>query len=277
MTERRGVRARGTACAAAMICVLVLAGAARADDSVAVLPPSRPTPHQLKVHAAIDLGLAAVYFASELPLKPYLAPDECRWCTPLTFDVPIRDALVWQDPHRADLISYVTGFAAPGVIGLTALFLEAHRRHDIRAFYEDTLDVVDAAVAVGLVNQGTKFAVGRSRPFVHFAPPGHVHDTDDNLSFFSGHTSLAFGVTFAAAHAAQRRGYRSAPWILAGGLAFSTATAYLRIAADKHYASDVLVGAVFGGLVGWYVPGWLHQFEVTVAPAPNGLAIVGTF
>ena len=37
-------------------------------------------------------------------------------------------------------------------------------------------------------------------------------------------------------------------WISALGLA--SATGYLRIAADKHYFSDVFVGAIVGSLIG---------------------------
>ena len=37
-------------------------------------------------------------------------------------------------------------------------------------------------------------------------------------------------------------------WISALGLA--SATGYFRIAADKHYFSDVLVGAIVGSLIG---------------------------
>jgi membrane-associated phospholipid phosphatase len=46
------------------------------------------------------------------------------------------------------------------------------------------------------------------------------------------------------------RGY-SGTWAVAGvGFALATGVAYLRIAADQHYLTDVVAGAVIGGLVG---------------------------
>jgi hypothetical protein len=38
------------------------------------------------------------------------------------------------------------------------------------------------------------------------------------------------------------------------GFTSASATGYLRIAADRHYLTDVLVGAAIGGAVGWAVP-----------------------
>jgi membrane-associated phospholipid phosphatase len=282
MTARRGVRAWGTACAAAVLCAFVVEAPARADDGdpapAAPIPEqSPPTRRHLELHAGIDLSLGVVYFLSETALKPTLTADECRWCTPPPFDAAIRDALVWQHTNRANLISDFTGYVAPAAIGLGALYVESRDRHDFVTFLDDSLAVVDVAIAVGIVNQATKFAVGRARPLAYYAPPDRMHDTDDNTSFFSGHTALAFGVTFAAGRVAERHGYRSAPWILGAGIAMSTVTAYLRMAADKHYMSDVLVGAAFGSAVGWVLPGWLHAHGVTVAPAPNGIAVLGTF
>ena len=40
----------------------------------------------------------------------------------------------------------------------------------------------------------------------------------------------------------------------ATGLTFAAATAYLRVAADKHYFTDVLASAAIGVAVGWAVP-----------------------
>ena len=56
----------------------------------------------------------------------------------------------------------------------------------------------------------------------------------------------------------------------------AASTAYLRIAADKHYFSDVLVGSAFGMASGIAVPlMWRHNLEVM--PQPNGVAIAGQF
>ncbi len=80
------------------------------------------------------------------------------------------------------------------------------------------------------------------------------------------------------------RGYRLAPWIWGAGLSLAVATAYLRIAADRHYASDVTVGAAIGSLTGFAVPYLFHnpkrRFMVAPAPLDHGgvaLAVRGIF
>ena len=80
------------------------------------------------------------------------------------------------------------------------------------------------------------------------------------------------------------RRYRLAPWIWAAGLAVAAVTAYLRIAADRHYASDVTVGAAIGSLTGFAVPYLFHnpkrRFVVAPAPLDHGgaaLAVRGMF
>ena len=62
-------------------------------------------------------------------------------------------------------------------------------------------------------------------------------------------------------------------------------TGYLRIAADKHYASDVAVGALMGGLFGAGVPLLLHRpsdapstaTQASIAVAPRAFALAGHF
>jgi hypothetical protein len=76
----------------------------------------------------------------------------------------------------------------------------------------------------------------------------------------------------------------------ATGLALATAVGVLRIAADRHYATDVLLGAGVGLLSGWLLP-WLLHYDVgealgdttsiTVAPRIDddviGVQVFGVF
>ena len=66
----------------------------------------------------------------------------------------------------------------------------------------------------------TKRLVHRLRP-----------DASDDESFFSGHTALSFGAS---------------GWKVEMGVPFAGGAAYGRMAANKHYLSDVLVGAAAG-------------------------------
>ena len=69
-------------------------------------------------------------------------------------------------------------------------------------------------------------------------------------SFFSGHTSTAFAIGTSTAKMLTNYSDidKKLVWISALGLASSTG--YFRIAADKHYFSDVFVGAIVGSLIG---------------------------
>src|SRR5262249_45984776 len=113
-------------------------------------------------------------------------------------------------------------------------------------------------------------------------------------SFFSGHTSTSFAVAgLTCMHHAHFRLYESfAGDAIACVTAFSvaTATGYLRMAAAKHYFTDVLTGAAWGSLLGlgmlWLldsrsglsVPitqgkvGWVRVF-----PSPLGATMMGAF
>ena len=65
--------------------------------------------------------------------------------------------------------------------------------------------------------------------------------------------AVATGVLFARRHPAS--GWRWAVW--AGALALAGATAALRVAAGRHFFTDVVVGAAAGSAVGFGLP-YLH-------------------
>jgi membrane-associated phospholipid phosphatase len=55
------------------------------------------------------------------------------------------------------------------------------------------------------------------------------------------------------------RGYRLAPLVWAAGMMIGVATAYTRMAADRHYFTDVLGGAAIGTVVGGAMPLLFHR------------------
>jgi len=220
---------------------------------------------------------AAAWIASEAYFKDDLAPARCRWCSVDRTDARVRDALLWRDPARADAVSNVTGFVlAPlAAIGMDA----AAAAHDGARgnVPEDALLIVEAGVIAADVNQLTKMLVGRERPFVHALPPDEKPSTarpsDNNVSFYSGHTTEAFALAAASGTVATMRGYRWAPltWTTSGALAATTA--YLRIGADKHWLSDVVVGLVVGVGIGFAVPYLFHSAAADPARASSAAAL----
>lgn len=67
-------------------------------------------------------------------------------------------------------------------------------------------------------------------------------DGSDNHSFPSGHTATAFMM---ATMLSKEYGHLS-PWISVGGYSVATATGLMRVANNKHWISDVMVGAGVG-------------------------------
>ncbi|RMG19530.1 MAG: phosphatase PAP2 family protein [Deltaproteobacteria bacterium] len=139
----------------------------------------------------------------------------------------------------------------------------------------------EALAVNGALTELAKYAVRRPRPYTYRERLGVV---DDDLSFFSGHTSNVAAATFFAARSIDVSGEVSAPLRVAlyGGAGLLTlAVAALRVAAGKHWPSDVLTGAVVGGSVGFLVPE-LHRHapvRALLLPTPHGgsVAVAGSF
>jgi hypothetical protein len=218
---------------------------------------------KVSVAFTVSTGLAIVLSEA---FKGELAPDHCRWCdgddlNPV--DRGVRHALVWDDVKTARSLSNATGYAGAPLAGFGLLALAAW--HDDRTGHivDDELIVAEAMAGTMVLNQAVKLLAGRERPFVRALPDDQKGQTadphDNNLSFFSGHTSFTFSIAVASGTVASLRGYRGAPWIWASGLTIAATTGYLRIAGDKHYFTDVLTGAAVGSFVGFAVPYWLHR------------------
>ncbi len=243
--------------------------------------------YDLRADASAIAVAGAGWILSEYAFKRQLAPVQCRWCDRDTsgndalnaFDAAGR-SLRWKSTGAADVLSGIDAFALIplGMLGLDAL--GAARDGALRAWPVDAMIVVEAVALDAALNQVVKFSVGRERPFVHALSPGAraaAASVDDDLSFSSGHTSLAFALAVAAGVVAHERGYSVEPVIWAVGLSLAGSVGYLRMAADKHYATDVIVGALAGAAVGAAVPAIFHprvgNASIGVSAGPNGVTI----
>jgi membrane-associated phospholipid phosphatase len=248
---------------------LVLASAPAAAD-----PASEA---RTQLHVAIVLGGTLLYVTAETVLKEPLSPDRCRWCSENALDANVSDALRWSDGDVASRLSDVLAFGATPLVSGGLLAIAGHGK---RRWIADGLAVAESAVASGLVTQLVKVTAGRRRAFVELDSTPTV---EDNLSFFSGHTSLAFAIATSAGTVASMRGDRLAPWIWASGLTLAGAVGYLRLAADRHWLTDVATGAAVGTAIGVAVPRLFHghlrvgDTELALALTPRGVALGGAF
>lgn len=272
--------------AAWVFAIWVSASGARAqtDAQDSITPPPQTVStfelrYELWLDASITGACMAWWITSEI-IKAELAPSECRWCNPPGIDREIHDGLRWSSLGTPDTISYITALAMSPIFVFGLDLLAAYNEGVTRAAWVDLLLIAEATSVAMAMNQTVKFLVGRQRPFVRFET-GEVHQpSDSNLSFYSGHTTFVFAIAVSAGTIATLRGYRLTPWIWTAGLVIAVATAYLRIAADRHYFSDVLVGAVAGSATGFAIPYFFHGrvrgAAPVVAPAPiEGGAMLG--
>jgi membrane-associated phospholipid phosphatase len=242
----------------AVLAILVLLGpaGARAEDAAS---------SGLRYEPALDVPLTVVGLAGTF--APQLLTDDsrawtCRWCdrdesgrdTLNGLDAAVRRHWRWNDVQKAQEWSNVTlalSFAAP------AGAFVAGRGGFGDGFGDEMLLVLESSALTLAATQGTKYLFRRERPWAHAGevPEGQRPGSrDSELSFASGHASLSFALAVSMGSLASLRGDDGRAWVWVTGLTFATATAYLRIAADRHYLTDVLAGAAIGAAVGWAVP-----------------------
>ena len=94
-----------------------------------------------------------------------------------------------------------------------------------------TADIASVAIMTGITN-ATKYSVKRERP------DGRAHN-----SYPSGHTATSF---MCATMLHKEYGETLSPWIGAAGYGIAATTGIFRVAANRHWCSDVMCGAAIG-------------------------------
>lgn len=108
------------------------------------------------------------------------------------------------------------------------------------------LDGFSASVISALVTSTIKGVVGRARPYTGLGPH-HFAPLQGDYSFPSGHATGAFA--FASVIATH---YDSV-WVDVGAYGIAGLVGYARIEQNAHWTSDVVAGALIGGLIGHHL------------------------
>jgi hypothetical protein len=200
-----------------------------------------------------------------------------RWSGTNDFDEEIRDGLrgnsVSSRESAALASDLLLGFTA-GLMPIAAIsrpLLEG----DCEEAYDMATDALESVALTLFVTEAVKVVAGRERPYVGACdgtPPSDAEcgKRDRFASFFSGHSSVAAaGAGVSCAFAIRRDTWgdsataQALPCMLGVGAAIATGT--LRIVADRHWGTDVLVGLGLGATIG-YLDTWgpfdYLQFEV---------------
>lgn len=262
---------------------------AAADPEGAQAPVAASRPDLLTyswpLDGAIVLATGSGWVSSEL-LKSELAPSRCKWCSQNGFDNAVTRSLAWQNIEAVATVGDITGFVATPLATIGALALASGSEDRLDEMPANVLLMLEAVTVSSALNQLVKHTVGRERPFVADLPPElkgtTKHPADNNLSFYSGHSNLVFALAVSAGTIAHIRGYEGEPYVWGAGLPLAAFVAYSRIAAKKHYLSDVLLGSAAGAAIGFALPWFFHKkadggATLTIAPMPNGAALTGRF
>lgn len=252
------------------VCVgMLLAGAVSAAESGDSGPRtrfcSRPftSDSLLRSEASKDLYNAALWLGGVAAIE-YGASTATRWSARNDFDDGFRNAFRGdsQDTREdAETASDVMLGVSLGLLPMLSIGKTLYER-DCHQAYDMATDAAEAFGLTLLLTTGTKVLSGRERPYVRacaFSPPGDAScgDADRKNSFFSGHASLAAtGAGLTCAYAIKRKTWgegrtaQAAP--CAVGIGAAVTTSVLRITADKHWGSDVIVGLAVGAAVGYF-------------------------
>lgn len=257
-----------------------------ATAPLAAESPAAPGPTSLPAegHALVwknewpKFGLGEVILTSSLLLGTgaiilFGGEGKSNWQGGILFDDAVRDGIRSSSPSARKLSQdvgdglYYAGLAYPYVVDVVAIALVARRASPVAA--QMALMNTEAFAITGFLSFVSNATIRRARPYVREcvagAPdPGFpgCKPEGQTESFYSGHTGIAFtGAALSCMHHAYLPLYGRSPIggiaTCAGMMAGATATGVLRLVSDKHYASDVIVGAGVGLASGFLVP-WLH-------------------
>lgn len=268
--QRHGGCARFAIAAIAAAGAICLPRVAAADEDASPTPRVEWNPRWQRFRwweygATPILGATSVYLHYYAPL-----PAQPKWQGDNAFDDAFRGWLradTVDGRARAGTIGdalWLGGTAMPFVVDVPVAFL-AHRQP--RVAWQLLMMDLEANAVSGFINNALFYEVGRGRPSYASCAADSGYDplcggTGNNASFPSGHVlaiATAAGLTCVHHHYLPLYGDGIADASACAVMSLATvATGVTRIVADRHYMSDVLVGAAIGFGTGYGLPWALH-------------------
>ncbi|AKF10378.1 phosphatase PAP2 family protein [Sandaracinus amylolyticus] len=252
-----------------LLCAIGVAAAPAAAQEPT--PPHRAPPRTRidGIAAPITGGLAAAALGAGLGI--YVAPtsqhspDVGVWRGGIVADEPFRDLLRASSPRGISIAGHTSDALMLGTIAYTALvdsLLVPLVQGDLDLAWQASL-AHSLAFGLTLTAGGiVKRVTNRARPYERecatnpSAPGCQSHDIYE--SFYSLHTGLAAtSAGFSCALHLERNLFGDLGHDIAscgGSIAAATVTGLLRVVADRHYLSDVIIGGLLGFAVGYLVP-----------------------
>ncbi|NUQ74517.1 MAG: phosphatase PAP2 family protein [Polyangiaceae bacterium] len=201
------------------------------------------------------------------------------------FDDAARDVMVLHRPvdrATADSFSDVFLFALSAYPAIDAGASAWLYRSSPRVAWNMFIIDMQALSFTYLVTGGIKRIADRARPIAGECEKDMSHDptcgtVGSHYSFLSGHTSMSFtGAGLVCLHHSQLAllGTNGDVLSCVGSITMASIVGLSRIAADKHYASDVISGAALGLFSGALMPYLLYYLP---GKSPAALKVGGGF
>jgi len=241
-----------------------------------------------RINPAIDVSLISLgVLGAALPdlVSSRLITRHCAPCDPGSVNSLDRHVIGNDRGWAATTSDITVGLAATVPILIDGVDAGSY------AEWRDDMTVYAEVLALNgaLVNLA-KYTVQRPRPWT-YAPhdAGRESSPDAFVSFYSGHTSATFAALSAASmNYTYRHGAHPWPWVITGVV--GAMVGFERVAAGRHFYTDVATGALVGTGIGILVP-WLHHEQrqqatstsslsasrLTASPAKGALAMLWSF
>ncbi|MBX3134483.1 MAG: phosphatase PAP2 family protein [Gemmatimonadaceae bacterium] len=211
-------------------------------------------------------------------------------------DQGARDAVRASGPQGSaaldGLTAYGNAFGQPGVVVAGVLLYGGGLVAKRPVVASTGFRALEAIAVSGVVTSGLKGILGRARPAVAPDAPddwqfarGMRVKGGDYQSMPSGHSTAAFAFATAVTLDVRRRAPQHARWVGALSYASALSTAYARMHDDRHWLSDVTVGAGIGIVTAMAIDRWhatrrddpIDGFFLRplIAASPHGGAMLG--
>jgi len=203
--------------------------------------------------------------------------EQPRWQGPILFDEAVRNSLRASAPESRQTYKTIGDwtYRLSPLLPLVDVFLVSAIGHsDSKLALNLGGMLAEAYSYSGLLSEISTQLSARKRPYADCSGGGEC----DTQSFFSGHSAIAAtGAGLMCANHTRIALYES-PVLDIGSCVLASANALLtattRVAADRHYATDVIMGTGVGFAFGYAVPVLLHysygpKREQTLVFAPD--------